>query len=151
MRTGAVSAEDAAWISTHFDVFNKIAAENLAFRFALEAAFNWRFAKDPRTAVAQIWSGIEAIFGISSELVYRISTISASLLAERGDARKAKFEEVKDLYGLRSKIVHGGSLADEKVLDAINGSFELLNDLLILSINKGRALKAADFDDAIFG
>jgi hypothetical protein len=150
-RQDAVSPEDAAWIKDHFEVFNALAAQSEVFRLALEAAMDWRFTKDGRSAVARLWSGIEAIFGISSELVYRISLLSACLLAERGKARKTKFEEVKKLYGLRSKIVHGEAISDEKVVAAINDSFRLLADLLMATINKGHVLKQDDFDEAVFG
>lgn len=150
-RTGQVSVEDAIWIHEHFDVFNNLAAQSQSFRFALEAAIDWRFAKDARSAVARLWSGIEAIFGITSELVYRISLLSACLLAERGDTRKVKFEEVKKLYGLRSKVVHGEQLTDEKVASALNDSYHLLAGLLLLSINKGHVLDQEDFDQAVFG
>lgn len=150
-RPGEVSAEDAGWIHEHFAVFNKLAAESEPFRFALEAAIDWRFAKDARSAVARLWSGIEAIFGTKSELVYRISLLSACLLAERGDTRKAKFEAVKRLYGLRSKAVHGEQLTDEKIGLALNDSYHLLADLLLLSIENGHVLGQEDFDQAVFG
>lgn len=150
-RTDEVTTEDAIWIKEHFDVFNQLAAESQAFRFALEAATDWRFATDARSAVARLWSGIEAIFGITSELVYRISLLSACLLIERGVARKAKFDEVKKLYGLRSKVVHGEQLTEDKVASALNDSYQLLADLLLLSINKGRVLAQKDFDEAVFG
>ncbi|MEX0718391.1 MAG: hypothetical protein WD066_17480 [Planctomycetaceae bacterium] len=150
-RTGEVSVADAAWIHEHFDVFNNLAAQSQPFRFALEAAIDWRFAKDARSAVARLWSGIEAIFGITSELVYRLSLLSACLLAERGDTRKGKFEEVKKLYGLRSKVVHGEQLTDEKVASALNDSYHLLAGLLLLTINKGHVLGQEDFDQAVFG
>ena len=150
-RTEELSADDAAWMTDHFEVFNKVAAEDRAFRFALEAAIDWRFTKDARTAVARLWSGIEAIFGISSELVYRISLLSACLLAERGNSRQAKFKSIKTLYGLRSKAVHGEELSDEQIATALEDSFILLRDLLIVSINKGHALNQKDFDEAVFG
>jgi hypothetical protein len=150
-RSSEVSVEDAAWIHEHFDAFNSLAAQGQSFRFALEAAIDWRFAKDARSAVARLWTGIEAIFGITSELVYRISLLSACLLAERGDKRKAKFEEVKKLYGLRSKVVHGEQVTDEKVASALNDSYHLLAGLLLLAINKGRTLGQEDFDHAVFG
>ena len=76
--------EDAEWIFSHFESFNQIASNSPSFRLALEAAVDWRYAKEQRSAVARIWSGIEALFGISSELVYRISILSACLLEPRG-------------------------------------------------------------------
>jgi len=149
-RNDEVTTEDAIWINDHFEIFNELAANSQPFRFALEAVIDWRYSKDPRSAVARLWSGIEAIFGITSELVYRISLLSASLLAERGEPRKAKFEEVKKLYGLRSKVVRGEKLPDDKIALALDDSYRLLADLLLLSINKGRALGQEDFDRAVF-
>jgi hypothetical protein len=149
-RRDSVKPDDAQWISDHFDVFNRLASESPKFKFALEAATEWRFLKDPRNAVARLWSGIEAIFSVSSELVYRISVLSASLLTDRGNQRKEKFNQIKKLYGARSKIVHGDAIDDEKVVEALNQSYELLSDLLIVSISRGHVLTDADFDQALF-
>ncbi len=91
------------------------------------------------------------MYGISSELVYRISLLSASLLEPRGELRKAKFEAVKKLYSLRSKAVHGDALPPEKLASAMNESYDLLRDLILLSLNKGHALGSSDFDEAVFG
>lgn len=150
-RTDSVSPDDAAWITTHFGTFNDLASKSEPFRLALEAAIDWRYAKEPRLAVGRIWSGIEAMFGISSELVYRISILCASLLEKRGESRKAKFQAVKKLYGLRSKAVHGESLPQEQLVSAMNDSHRLLRELLLLTIERGHVLGANDFDDALFG
>jgi hypothetical protein len=149
-RTDPVSPDDARWIATHFATFNKLASGSEAFRLALEAAIDWRYAKEPRLAVGRIWSGIEAVFGITSELVYRISGLCASLLEQRGQPRKARFQAVKRLYGLRSKAVHGEPLPQEQLMSAMNDSHRLLRDLLLLTIEKGHVLGADDFDDALF-
>ena len=101
--------------------------------------------------MGRLWSGIEAAFGISSELVYRISILCASLLEERGERRKARFQAVKKLYGLRRKAVHGEPLKQEQLVSAMSDSYRLLRELLLLTIEKGRLLTADDFDDALFG
>ncbi|TWU21742.1 hypothetical protein Pla52o_39290 [Novipirellula galeiformis] len=150
-RVASFAEEDAQWIRDRFESFNRLASESESFRFALESCIDWRYAKDPRSAVARLWSGIEAVLGISSELVYRISLLSASLLTPRGEDRKQKFHEVKKLYGLRSKAVHGEKLTDEKLGQAVDHSFLLLVDLLLLSIERGHALSGDDFDEAVFG
>lgn len=149
-RVDAISPDDIQWMSDRFDTFNKMAANSDSFRFALESSIDWRFAKDGRTAIARLWSGIEAIFGISSELVYRISLLSAALLVPRGAQRREKFQEIKRLYGLRSKVVHGSKLSDEKIAEAVDGSFRLLADLLNLAIERGHPLTQDDFDKAVF-
>jgi hypothetical protein len=150
-RTDSVSPDDAAWSAKHFETFNRLASESEPFRLALEAAIDWRFAKEPRLAVGRLWSGIEAVFGVTSELVYRISILCASLLEERGKPRKARFEAVKKLYSLRSKAVHGEALPQERLVSAMNDSNRLLRELLLLTIEKGHVLGAEDFDDALFG
>ena len=150
-RKDTVTKEDLDWIQKHYEVFNQIAAENESFRLALGAAIDWRYAKDARTAIARLWSGIESIFGITSELIFRISLLSASLLEKPGEARKTRFKAVKKLYGLRSKAVHVESLPDEKILSAMNDSFHLLKELLLLTIEKGHVLSNRDFDNAVFG
>jgi len=91
------------------------------------------------------------VFGVTSELVYRISILCASLLEERGKPRKARFEAVKKLYGLRSKAVHGEPLSQDQLIAAMNDSNRLLSELLLLTIERGRVLGADDFDDALFG
>lgn len=149
-RSDEVSDEDAAWIYKGFGTFNRLASESEAFRLALEAAIDWRYAKEPRIAVGRIWAGIEALFGISSELVYRISSLCASLLEERGAPRKARFQAVKRLYGLRSKAVHGEQLSPERLVSAMNDSYVLLRDLLVLTIERGSVLTSDDLDDALF-
>lgn len=150
-RTDSVSGEDATWISKHFGTFNTLASESEAFRLALEAAIDWRYTKEPRVAIGRIWSGIEAVFGITSELVYRISGLCTSLLEERGEPRKVRFHAVKKLYGLRSKAVHGEPLPQEQLVWSMNESYRLLRELLLLTIERGHVLGTADFDDALFG
>jgi len=149
-REDGPNSEDALWIRENFEPFDRMAAESESFRLALEAAVDWRFAKEPRSAVARLWGGIEAIFGVSSELVFRIALYSACLLSLRGRLRQAKFEEVKKLYGLRSKIVHGERLAEERITQAMSDSFHLLRDLLLLAVKNGHPISGGDIDRAVF-
>jgi hypothetical protein len=149
-RTDSLQADDAVWIRNHFNTFNTLAAESKSFRFALEASVDWRYATDMRAAISRLWAGIESIFGISSELVYRISLLSACLLVPPGNARHDKFKQVKKLYGVRCKAVHGVALSESKINEALSNSYSLLRDLLLLSIDKGHALCDQDFDEAVF-
>ncbi len=42
-------------------------------------------------------------------------------------------------------------MAQEQLMLAMNASYQLLRDLLLLTIEKGHVLGADDFDDALFG
>ena len=142
--------EDADWISDNYEKFSRLRGESEAFNFALAAAVEWQYASSPRVAIAQLWSGIEALFGISSELVYRISLQVASLLEERGIARKEKFEKVKRLYDIRSKAVHGNELSFSGLYKAVLESFDILSRLLLVNVEKGRPFTSDDIKKAIF-
>ncbi len=145
-----LTEEDAGWINDNFEKLNYLAAKSEGFRFALSAAENWQYASAPRMAIAELWSGIEALFGISSELVYRISLHVASILEERGIARRERFNQVRKLYGVRSKAVHGDELSDDKLNKVMVESFEILKQLLLVNIEKGRPFTSDDFEEAIF-
>lgn len=149
-RIEEINNDDIHWIAKHYEIFNKLSAESDSFRFALEAAIDWRFSSDTRAAISRLWGGIESIFGIKLELIYRISILSASLLCPRGNQRKKKYLEVKNLYGLRSKAVHGEQLSEEKRIEAVYKSYYLLCDLLLLIIEKGHMLDEKNFDEALF-
>jgi hypothetical protein len=144
------SAEDAGWIRLHFDGFNSLAASSERFRFALEAANDWRYTKDARTAISRLWAGIESLFGISSELVFRLSLMAASVLQPRGSKRRDCFHHVKRLYGVRSKAVHGDKISDERLAEGLDGSFCLLRDLLLTFVAHGQEYSETDYEDAIF-
>jgi hypothetical protein len=136
-------SEEAAWFAANFERFNQLAASDERFRFALEAAVDWRYAKDPRAAVARVWSGVESLLGISSELVYRVALSAATAVASRGPDRIATFKKVKALYGVRSKAVHGEPITEEKLFTGLHDSFEILRALLLDAVQRG-AIRAED-------
>jgi hypothetical protein len=138
-----ITADDAEWVRNHYEKFEKLVVRSQRFRFALEASVDWKYAHDIRSAIARIWSGIEALLGISVEIVYRLSITCASILKPRGPERLAYFESVKKLYGVRSKAVHGDQISEEKLNAGLNESFVLLRDLLLALGDRGQ-----DFDDA---
>ncbi|MGB7062006.1 MAG: hypothetical protein WBF13_06595 [Candidatus Zixiibacteriota bacterium] len=135
-RSTRFDAAEAAWIASHFESFNRLAAEDERFRFALEAAVDWRFAKDPRAAIGRIWAGVESLLAINAELVYRVSLCAATIIAPRGPARVAAFKRVKALYGVRSKAVHGEPIAEEKLSTGLHESFELLRAMLLDAVER---------------
>jgi hypothetical protein len=87
IRSTPFDTAEAAWISSHFEAFNRLAATEERFRFALEAAIDWRYARDARAAVARVWSGVESVLAINAELVYRVALCAATIVAPRGPER----------------------------------------------------------------
>jgi hypothetical protein len=146
-----LSIANAEWIHSNFDSFNSLAANSEKFRFALEAGVDWRYAHDQRAAIARLWAGIEALFGLSAELVYRISITAASLLKPRGESRVRCASQIKKLYGIRSKAVHGEQVSPDKMNEALDKSFVLLRDLLLLVASRGKDFEEEDLQNAIMG
>jgi hypothetical protein len=146
-----LSDEDAEWIRNHFERFNRMAAEDERFRFALESAVDWRYAKDSRAAIARLWAGIESLFGISSELVHRVSIFAATVLEPRGAARVDAFKRLKKLYGMRSKAVHGEPLKDEELVESLQQSYDILRSLLLDAISRGRVRGEDDYLQELLG
>ena len=138
-----LTKEDADWVNYYFNIFNKLTAKYDNLRLAIEAAVDWRYSADYRSALARIWCGIEAICGISNELVYRVSLVCSALLEERGEKRLQRFQEIKQLYNCRSKAVHGDKIPEEQKIDALFSSYHLLRDLIILSGERGHTCKRA--------
>jgi hypothetical protein len=149
VRATPFDLNEATWVSSYFERFNQLAAGNERFRFSLEAAVDWRYAKDPRSAISRVWAGVESLLGINSELVYRIALNSATVLAPRGPERVAAFKNVKAMYGVRSKAVHGEPITDDKLFRALHDSFEILRALLLDAIERGAVRNEDDFFDEL--
>jgi hypothetical protein len=144
-RSTPFDTTEAAWVSSYLERFNELAAGNERFRFALEAAVDWRYAKDPRAAISRVWAGLESLLGIGSELVYRIALNSATVVASRGSERVAAFKKIRALYGVRSKAVHGEPITDDKLSTALHDSFEVLRALLLDAVERGAVRTDDDF------
>lgn len=144
-RTTPFDSTEADWFSSHFERFNQLAADDERFRFALEAAVDWRYAKDPRAAVARVWAGVESMLGISSELVYRVALSASTVVASRGPDRVTAFKQLKALYGVRSKAVHGEPIVEEKLFSALHESFDVLRTLLLDAVERGALRTDDDF------
>ncbi len=143
--TKTFTTSDAEWIKKNYSTFNKMASESERFKFALEAAVDWRFAKEKRSAIARIWSGIESIFEINAELSFRIPLYASTIMADRGKERLKAFERVKKLYNIRSKAVHGAPIKDSELDIGIEGSFSLLRDLILKSVELENVPSSQDF------
>lgn len=145
-----VNETDITWIKDNYEKVNLLANQNEKFKYSIEILNSWRFSTDVKSSIALIWSAIESIIGVSSEIVYRLSLNISSILEPRGESRIQKFREIKKLYGLRSKVVHGADLKEAEIILALEGSFLLLRDLIIYMIENDKTISETDFETAIF-
>jgi hypothetical protein len=77
-----------------------------------------------------LWAGIEGLFGVDSEIVFRLSLYAARFLEPDNDnSRSEVFTDVKRLYKQRSAAVHGSWIKGD--LEAgVAESVQLLLSLL---------------------
>ena len=75
----------------------------------------------------------------------RLSLLAATVLVPRGKERLTAFREVKKLYGIRSKAVHGEPLPAELLASGVQGSFQLLRMLLLDAVSRGAPRTEEDF------
>ena len=146
----ALNKEDVSWISTYFETANVLANRSEKFKYILEVINSWRYCIDIRSAISIIWAAIESIVDVATEITYRLSLSISSLLIERGDDRIKKFKEIKNLYGQRSKVVHGSNIKTSESAKALIDSFNLLSELTIYMIEKNKTPEEIDFTTAIF-
>ncbi len=85
----------------------------------------------PRVKLTILWSGIEGLFGVESEIVFRMSLYAARFLAIDDRAKQTEiFAKVKELYKVRSKAVHGGRLKFDPE-PSVRESAALLRSLIL--------------------
>jgi hypothetical protein len=126
--------EDIVWIIKHF-----VNARNLLdqskFSNAVHCLVTYHWHSLPTAQLALLWSGIEGLFDINSELVFRLSLYIARFLEDDCKENRVKtFNNVKRLYNLRSHAVHGsGNIVDSN--KSVNDSAQLLRRLILQCIN----------------
>lgn len=144
-----IEDNDIKWLNKHFEIANILAFKHEKFRYSLEVLNSWRYCVDLKSAIAIIWA-IENIVDVSSEITYRLSLSISSLLHDRGEKRIEKFKEIKKLYNLRSKVVHGSNIKEVEIENALVGSFKLLSELVNYMIENNKMISENDFESAIF-
>ena len=77
--------------------------------------------------------------------------LAAALLTDRGPERLERAQTIARLYNRRSDAVHGRDMSEDSLNLAIRSSTQLLRDLLIANVDRGRVLKVEDFEAALHG
>lgn len=96
-------------------------------------------------AVIDYAIGLEALLpeDAGSELSYRFALRGATILSWNGGDRKKAFDELRDFYDVRSKIVHGGRLASAKVSSARSTGEKALRDIWWWFFDRGESVSKA--------
>ena len=120
---------EAAWLEKHFVTAQGLLKLEL-FTSAVHSLWSYRWHTVDRARLALLWSGLEGLFGVESELSFRISLYVARFLEpEDVDARRSLFTSTKQLYKDRSAAVHGSRIKGDPGA-SVAKSAELLQRLI---------------------
>ena len=98
---------------------------------------SYRWHSMPRIQLAILWSGIESLFNVSTEVSFRVTLYIARFLAGRDDIKANEiFKKVKKLYNMRSSAVHGNKMKED-ISSFVDDSAALLNQLILSSADIG--------------
>ncbi len=144
-----VSKADLQWVSSHLVAFATL-LQHPSFRLAVDALSTHHLQTSERMMAAMLWSGIEALFAIDSELRFRLSASVAAALESRGPARHKLHAKIKRLYDVRSKAVHGGVVSEDKLREHVMQVRALLSRLLCTFTEAGALPAKRDMEALIF-
>ncbi|MCG6389360.1 HEPN domain-containing protein [Vibrio fluvialis] len=131
-----VTPEDVHWLNTHFQNARTLLDVD-RFSDAVSARSSYRWHPNPRAQLAVLWSGIEGLFDIQGETVFKLSLFVAKFL-EPDDKYQAKhiLSSVKKLYKSRSSAVHGSKIKGDRS-QLVSESSESLERLIRRCIEVG--------------
>lgn len=127
----------------------RVLMEHHEFMTAIHCLASYRWHNGQNVQLAVIWTGIESLFNIESEISFRLSFCIAKFL-EPNDVDKAKslFDLLRKLYRARSIVVHGSfSSSSRTQIHPLNESVVILQRILKRCIEIG---ELPNMNDIIF-
>lgn len=133
---------DCLWLESNFRKAQLLLTQH-GMQNAVHCLATYHWHSLPRAQLALLWAGIEGIFGVDSEIAFRVSLYTAKFLAPDDRLMQQKiFSEVKQLYSVRSKAVHGGRFKGDPS-DSVAKSVELLRKIIVACV-EGDQLPSVD-------
>lgn len=145
-----IARDDIDWVVRHLTSFAEL-LEKPQFRLAVDSFCSHNQAVSTRMAGAMLWSGIEALFSINSELRFRLAAYVATTLEQRGMDRIECYRRVKRLYDFRSRLVHGAAVQETAIVEHVVEVRVLLSRLICQIAESGRIHGEAETEELLFG
>lgn len=140
-----ISAERLDWARRHKNAFDALIRAPV-FSAAMRCYGNAHHLYDADMRIMLLWSGIEGLLSVDSELTRRIALYAALILGGTHQEKMRLFADLKRAYGVRSKAVHGGT-ADRQILqDGYQQASHILVRLLARCVEIGRVPTPAELD-----
>lgn len=146
----AIDSTVATWVGTHHMQLFKLRTVS-RFQMALSSLTSSYTTTDLRLNVASLWAGLEALAGVSQEISFRLSALLATLLTEPGDNRVAAYRNIRRLYNVRSKAVHGADVSARALREHAIEARALLRRCLLAITELGRVPTSEELEAAMLG
>lgn len=143
-----VRESDLHWVKDNLLAFARL-LEQPKFRMAVDALTTHHLQHGERMVAAMLWAGIESLFGIQSELRYRLSILMATALEPIGVERLELYRRVKKLYDERSKAVHGGSIDSGDLHAHVREVKRMLSRLISLYVEIGEVFSEKSLEEML--
>lgn len=137
--------DQLAWAKRHQETFHRL-IENPVFSAAMRCYGNAHYLFEADMRIMLLWSGIEGLLSVDSELNRRLALYAALILKGTPEQKLAHFDEVKKAYSVRSKAVHGGGAKAEILEEGYRAASRILVGLLARCVEIGRVPSAAELD-----
>lgn len=125
-----LSEIDEDWINKYYVTASELMTYDI-YQTAVHSMATYRWHSMPRVQLAILWSGIELLFNVSTEVSFRVSLYIARFLAGKDDVKASViFKKTKKLYNARSAAVHGNKIKDSVFL-FVEETATLLNQLIL--------------------
>lgn len=141
-----INDQELSWARQNKHKFDDL-IKNTTFSSAMRCYSNAHFLPDTDMRIMLLWSGIERLLQIDSELTRRIALYSSIIIPGDQAEKVERFKSIKSLYGIRSKAVHGGKISDAALQDGYDGAAKLLAQLLSRCVEIGRVPSSTELDE----
>ena len=130
-----IGEAESQWLESNFSTAQSL-MEDHRFQTAVHCLATYRWHSLPRAQLSLLWAGIESLFAVDSEIVFRVSLYTAKFLApDDPPEQKRLFDSVRSLYKFRSQAVHGGKMKGEP-RESVLESSRLLSQLVRVCIER---------------
>ncbi len=146
----ALQRTDLEWLEKYFVNVLDLIWKHPSINIAIEAISLFHQQVSLRMSVIALWAGIEAIFGITSELRYRLAIEIAAYLEVDNKDRVNLYKKIKKMYDIRSKAVHGSNIDEKIIIEHIKETKSILRRILIKSIEANNLPSHEEFEYSVF-
>jgi hypothetical protein len=147
-RSGVATLADLEWIWPRLADLAEL-MDSARVRLAVDALASHHAEPNPRLAAVRLWAGVDAVLAAGLDQRVRLAAALAAWLEPRGPARRSLYEDVREMEGMRERVVVSEMLSPADLEDHMRDLRVLLRRLLAAVLAARRLPTAADLDAAL--